>query len=379
MNETALDHQHAHQRAHLPAPAKGPEHTPWTVVHDFAFDVGGAERVTAALANEVLDGAPVVTLGGEQGLLDDLGIDDVTIAYPRLFRRDSYRRASLLLPAMLRAAAPVEGHVLASSYAFSHHVRATGRKVVYCHSPLRQAWSGEQMYLDRLPRATHRAARLPLRALRASDRRAADTATDYVANSTVVAARLERFYGIEAAAVAYPPPHEAFTRGPDERGGHYLWAGRIVEPYKKLTPVIEAFRHLDRELVVAGDGRDAARLRATAPPNVTFIGAVGTERLAAEYRRARALLFPSEDDFGLVPVEAMSCGTPVIALARGGATETVLDGTSGVLFDESDPATITAAVRRFESLDLDEDAVEAQGRRFGREQFVRTVRQVLAS
>lgn len=350
---------------------------PWTVLHDFAFDVGGAERVTALLANGVLDDAPVIAFGGDAEVFRDLGVRNARIRYPWLFRRRGYRQASLLLPALLRATAPIAGNLLASSYAFSHHVRATGRKVVYCHSPLRQVWSGEDMYLDRLPRAVQGPARWPLHALRASDRRAAGSATDYVANSKVVAERLHRFYGFRVSAVAHPPPDSAFCPGPQERGDHYLWAGRIVEPYKKLTPVIEAFRGLDRRLVVVGDGRDAKQLRGTAPPNVTFLGALDTRGLADQYRQARALIFPSEDDFGLVPVEAMACGAPVIALNRGGATETVLDGTTGVLFDEPDVPSISAAVRRFEQLDWDESVVVAQSERFGHAQFVCTMREVL--
>ncbi len=356
----------------------GPSASGWTVAHDFAFDLGGAERVSATIAQDVLGGAPVVSLGGEARIFHELGVGDVTIRYPHLFRKRTYRQVSLLLPLLLRTAAPVEGNLLASSYAFSHHVRASGRKVVYCHSPLRQAWSGESMYLSRLPKVLHPSARLSLKALRGSDMRAAESATDYIANSRVVAERLKRFYGLKAVAVAYPPPDVAFRPLPGERGDHYLWAGRIVEPYKKLTPVIEAFRGLDRRLVVVGDGRDAERLRATAPANVSFVGAVDTQELAGHYRSARALIFPSEDDFGLVPVEAMACGTPVLALNRGGATETVADGLSGVLFDEADAPSVRAAIERFEQMDFDEQAVEEHSRKFGREEFVRTMHEMLA-
>lgn len=349
----------------------------WTVTHDFAFDVGGAERVTALIANGVVEGAPVVALGGRAEVLEGLGVADVSVRYPNLFRRTGYRQLSLLLPALLQAGRPIEGDVIASSYAFAHHVRATGRKVVYCHSPLRQAWSGESMYLRRLPRPLQAPAGFPLAALRAVDLRAARSAVSYVANSAVVAERVRTFYGIEAAAIAHPPPDDWFCPGSEEREDHYLWAGRIVEPYKKLTPVLEAFRELDRELVVIGDGRDAERLRGIAPPNVRFLGAVDTERLAMEYRRARALIFPSEDDFGLVPVEAMACGTPVIALDRGGATETVSDGVTGVLFEAPTSDDVRSAVRRFETLDWDEAAIVEHSQQFGRTHFVRTMREVL--
>lgn len=351
----------------------------WTVVHDFAFDVGGAERVTAMLATDVLRDAPVLTLGGHEEVLHELGVADVRVHHPRLFRPSTYRQASLALPLMLRLQRPVEGDVLASSYAFAHHVRATGTKVVYCHTPLRQVWSGASMYLSRLPGPMQKVVSAPMEVLRSSDRRAAASATRYVANSSVVAGRLREFYGMRDVPVVPPPPDPAFTTGAEEREDHYLWAGRIVEPYKKLTQVLEAFRGLDRQLLVVGDGRDAERLRAIAPPNVTFVGPMGTQDLAKEYRRARAVLFPSEDDFGLVPVEAMSCGAPVVALGKGGATETVVDGVTGVLFDEPTPEAILAAVRRFERLDLQEEDVVAHSRNFGLEHFVHAMRDVLRS
>ncbi|OLT41894.1 hypothetical protein BJF86_02490 [Serinicoccus sp. CNJ-927] len=234
--------------------------------------------------------------------------------------------------------------------------------------------------MPRVARLASRSATGPRQAYRMLDRRAALSADAYVANSHVVADRIRRFYGIEPAATAYPPVDPSFTYQPEVlRGGDYLWVGRIVEPYKRLEPLIEAFRmRPDRRLVVMGDGRDKDRLQATAPTNVRFHGQVTTALLARAYSRARAVIFPSEDDFGLVPVEAMSAGTPVVALQKGGPKETVKEGRTGVFFSEAEPQLIVAAIDRFEREEWDsEDIASYAQENFGREVFVRQVREVL--
>ncbi len=351
----------------------------WLVTHDFAFSLGGAERVTAVLAEKVLDGAPVHCFGGDPEVLTGLGVKEVHIRHPRLFRPASYRQASLLLPASTHFRSPIEGNVLASSYAFAHHVAASGALVVYCHTPLRQAWSGRQMYLESLPKAARTLAGRLLNGLRHTDRRRALAADAYIANSRAVAERIAHFYGIEPVATVHPPYDPRFRVRAAERGDHYVWAGRIVEPYKRLEPLIEAFRGSDRRLLVIGDGRDGPRLRATAPPNVTFVGSLGTEELAHAYSEARAVLFPSEDDFGIVPIEAMACGAPVIALGRGGALDTVVAGETGVYFPEPTPSAIATAIDHFERERFDTDRILERAHDFSEERFVETMRDIVTT
>ncbi|KGM14048.1 glycosyltransferase [Cellulomonas bogoriensis] len=356
-----------------------PKPRDWSVVHDFCFDFGGAERVSALLSQEVAGDGPLISLGGDPTMFSDAGVEEVVIRHPRAFRPGTYRQASLAAPLLSRATAPIEGNLLASSYAFSHHMRATGKKVVYCHTPLRQVWSGAEMYTSSVPGPVRGLANGAMRLLRSLDRRAAHEASVYVANSHAVAERVRRYYGIQPAAVAHPPYDEAFHPRALAREDVYVWVGRIVEPYKRLEPLLEAFRRTPgRRLLVIGDGRDGPRLRMGAPPNVTFLGPRTTREIAEAYCTARAVLFPSEDDFGLVPVEAMACGTPVIALGRGGAVETVVDGDTGILFPESEPAHIVEAIDRFERTSWDDRRITTHAaHNFGREAFVRTMRDVL--
>ncbi len=353
--------------------------TDWLVTHDFAFSLGGAERVTAVLAAQVLGGSPVHCFGGEADVLTGLGVEEVHIRHPRLFRPGSYRQASLLLPATNHLRASFEGNVLASSYAFAHHVSASGALLVYCHTPLRQAWSGQQMYLETLPGAVRPVARRMLEQLRRVDRNRALAADAYIANSRAVAERIQRFYGINAVATVHPPYDPRFHVRDSRRGEHYVWAGRIVEPYKRLEPLIEAFRGTDRRLLVIGDGRDGPRLRASAPANVTFAGTLSTDELALAYSEARAVLFPSEDDFGIVPIEAMACGAPVVALGRGGALDTVVEGETGVFFPEPTPSAIATALDRFEAEGFDIARILERARDFSEQRFVEAMRKVVAA
>jgi glycosyltransferase involved in cell wall biosynthesis len=352
---------------------------PWSVAHDFTFALGGAERVTALLANEVLDAAPVYAFGGDREPMVELGCERLYLMFPKMFDANNYRLRSLVLPLVLNHRQPIPGNLIASSYAFAHHVQAEGVKVVYCHSPLRQIWSGASVYARDLRPPVRLAYRQVAAALRAMDRSRASQADAYVANSRVVASRIKRFYGLDDVPVVYPPVDERFDWAPKPRSDHYLWVGRIVEPYKRLSLVLEAFERTDRRLRVVGDGRDRQRLEAMAPANVEFVGSLATEELAREYRDCRALIFPSEDDFGMVPPEAMACGAPVVAIDRGGASETVRDAVTGVHFSEVSSESLLRALERFESLEFSSSSIAMYAKnRFSTMGFVEGIRSILS-
>jgi glycosyltransferase involved in cell wall biosynthesis len=178
-------------------------------------------------------------------------------------------------------------------------------------------------------------------------RRAIGRPVRWLANSQFTAERLRMAYGVEAEVI-YPPvataAYEA-AAGATPKGEHYLIFGRVV-PYKRVDLAIEAFRGLDLSLTVAGSGRQMEELQRTAPPNVTFAGRVSEEDKPALLAGARGLIFPGEEDFGIVPIEALAAGTPVIGYRSGGLTETVRDGIDGTLFADQTPAGLRAAVER---------------------------------
>jgi glycosyltransferase involved in cell wall biosynthesis len=272
----------------------------------------------------------------------------------------------------------------------SNHAVAKGVRVppgvphlCYCHSPMRYAWDLRETYLQ--ASGMHRGmrgwvARRLLDRLQRWDRQSATSVTQFVANSHFVASRIRMAYGRESRVVYPPVDTEFFT--PDAsvpRSHHYLAASRLVG-YKRIPLLVEAFRHLpDRELIVIGDGEDRERVRNAAGPNVTVLGHVTRDELRHQLRQARALLFAAEEDFGILPVEAMACGTPVIALAKGGARETVTAET-GVFFEEPTVPSIVSAIQAFEAGDQPaERACRANAERFATSRFHHEMRHALAT
>lgn len=243
--------------------------------------------------------------------------------------------------------------------------------VCYCHTPMRYIWTSYEEYVGR-GRASL-AARLALAAsvgyLRRWDVESAARVGVFVANSENVARRITRIYGREAIVLRPWVDHGFYTPGEGARSERFLVVTALV-PYKRVELALEAFAGLDRELVVAGGGPLLGRLSRRAPRNVRFLGRVSDEVLRDLYRTSRALVFPGEEDFGIVPLEAMACGTPVIAYRAGGALETVVEGRTGVFFDEPTPDALAAAVRGFDADRFDSSWTRAHAERFDRARFL---------
>jgi glycosyltransferase involved in cell wall biosynthesis len=278
-----------------------------------------------------------------------------------------------LLPLMSRAfrSFDLSGFdlVLSSSHAFAKNVHAPpgALHVCYCHTPMRYAWEEGFLQGEAVGRA--RVLLPPLLAwLRRQDLAGARGPDVFVANSRHVANRIARYYGRVAEVVHPPVDVEHYLELERAPGDHYLAFGRVV-PYKRVDLAVAACAELGRPLTVAGDGRARAGVQGAATGEVEFLGKVSAGERDRLLSGARALLFPGEEDFGIVPVEAQAAGVPVIAYAVGGVLESVLDGETGVLFDEQTPASMAAAIARFERLELDPRRLRENARRFGRARF----------
>jgi glycosyltransferase involved in cell wall biosynthesis len=273
--------------------------------------------------------------------------------------------------------------VLSSSHANAKNVHTPPGTlhVCYCHTPMRYAWEPEFLAGEEIGRATRMLLPPLLSRLRRNDLAGAARPDVLVANSAYVAARIERFYGREAHVVHAPVDVDhylAIERRPQDDPGYYLVFGRVV-PYKRVDLAIAGAALAGRAVKVAGGGRALEAVRAGAGPHAELLGRVSDAERDALLGGARALLFPGEEDFGIVPVEAQAAGVPVIAYGVGGARETVVDGVTGVLFDAQTPEAVADAIARFEALALDPDAPRANARRFGRARFRAELAAVIAA
>ncbi len=262
--------------------------------------------------------------------------------------------------------------VLSSSHACAKNVRTppTVPHICYCHTPMRYAWDESLLQGEAIGRMTRLGLPLMLRRLRRQDVEGAACPDVFIANSRHVAERILRYYGRTAEVVNPPVDVDRLLSLRRDPGEYYLVFGRVV-PYKRVELAIAACARLGRSLKVAGDGRAMASVRAAAAGHagIELLGRVDDAERDALMSGARALLFPGEEDFGIVPVEAQAAGLPVIAYEVGGASETVIDGRTGVLFEQQSAHGLAAAVERFEGLELDERAIRHNAEHFGRARF----------
>jgi glycosyltransferase involved in cell wall biosynthesis len=354
------------------------------IAHDFTEVYGGAERIVAAIA-EVFPDAPFWSILGHRSVTRRMSIGDRahTVLPSRERLVHGFRALTPLYPAIVRARRlPAADVLVTSSYAFAHGFRTENDapQVCYCYSPLRFAWSmtGDYEALWATGRAPRAAFRGMAAVMRAADRKAARRVTTYVAESDHIAEQIRRFYGREPEVIYPPVDCELFRPGGDrDHDDYFLICGRLIEPYKRFGIAIDAFRELPHRLLVAGDGPAYAELSERAGDNVEFLGGLDDDALVPVMQRAAATLFPSTDDFGLIPVESMACGRPVIAFAAGGALETVKAGETGEFFDRTTPEAIRAAVAGFDPDAYDAAAIRAHAENWALPRFQRQIREVV--
>jgi glycosyltransferase involved in cell wall biosynthesis len=357
------------------------------LVHDWLTGMRGGERVLQALC-ELFPHAHLFTLVHVPGAVsEEIARLELEASFiqrlPRAWRW--YRHYLPLFPAAVEQF-DLDGFdlVISSSHCAVKSVIAPGRArhLCYCHSPMRYAWDQFNAYFgpERLGRAST-AARAVLRRLAAWDRRTSDRPHRYLANSQYVAQRIRRYYNRRAVVVPPPvdtsfytpsPPVETPSPETPTPATRYFLVVSALVPYKRLELAIEACQRVNVPLRIVGEGTERPRLQALAGPSVEFLGRRTDEEVRELYRGALAVLLPGEEDFGIVPVEAQACGRPVVALGRGGALETVVDGVTGVLVADAQTASWAAALDRVASNPgaFDPATVRASAERFSRERFM---------
>jgi glycosyltransferase involved in cell wall biosynthesis len=353
------------------------------LAHEYFSAHGGAENVIETL-HAMWPDAPVYTFFHDRSRYGELAGWRVVASSLQTLPIGGGRHR-LLLPlypsAARRLKVPAEFDVaLVSTSAFIKGLGLAQNtvEVAYCHSPTRYLWDWTEQYLqEEVPAALRGPVRELLGRLRTTDREMATRVDHWVANSRAVASRIREYYGGEAE-VLHPPVDVASYEARPDRGEHWLFIGRL-SAYKRADVAVRAFARNRRRLIVVGDGRERVALEKIAPENVVFTGRVDEATKRQLLASARGLVFPAEDDFGIVCVEALAAGAPVVALGKGGATEIVRDDIDGVLVPEPDPELFAAAIDRVDARRWDADTLRTSAGRFDVSRFRERIRAIVQS
>ncbi len=349
------------------------------LIQEWLVSATGSDKVAAVMAAE-FGAADLFCLAASDDAVRQLGLA-CTVHSSRLGRVArpgslAWAAALFVMPAVWRSLPLRPGStMLVSSHAFAVAAGGPDRtKLVYCHTPMRYAWETE-IEIGRLPSRLRPLARLAARVLRSWDRRISRQADRIACNSQFVSDRVRRAFDREAEVVHPPVDLERWTPGPPTANGagYFLCIGRFV-PYKEFDTAIEAARTARVDLVVAGAGPDEVRLRRLSDGRTRFVIEPDDRELLDLYRNATALVFAGTEDFGIVPLEAMACGRPVIARRAGGATETVIEGETGRFFDGG-ADELADVLRSFRADDFDPERCRARAAIFSEERFRRGLRQ----
>lgn len=324
------------------------------IAHDFLNVFGGAERVTLALS-KIFPKAPIYTLFYNEKKVGEYfsGKKIITSSLQQKVKFLGFRH-KYLLPLMPRAVEEFDFRdvdvVISSQSAWMKGIITKPETVhiSYCHTPTRFLWTETESYLSQQGIGTFKKW-LVLKMIfkiRLWDKLASDRVDYWIANSEFTRARIEKYYR-KKATVIYPPVDiSKFFKG-DNKKDYFLIVSRLSS-YKNISLAVDVFNELSLPLRIIGEGQDKIGLEKKAKSNIKFLGYQSDENVVKAYQEARVLIFPTfNEDFGLTPVEAMACGTPVIAAGQGGSKETVIEGQTGEFFYENNKKSLTKAVNRF--------------------------------
>jgi len=355
------------------------------LICDFLNQWGGAERVLLALCN-IFPKAPIYTLiynpqktlnkfSGKKIITSPLQKNPLAHAKPQWFI-NQYQKAI--------ESFNLEGFdlIISSSSAFAKGIKKPKGAVhiCYCHTPMRYSWDWTKEYIKEAniknPLRTY--VNIVIHKLRLWDQKNSQNVDLFIANSTNVKKRIAKYYKKEAVVIYPPVDTKKFIPWDNKKENYFLHVGRL-SPYKKLDLVIDAFHKLGLPLKVVGEGKEKKKQQKTIHKNIEFTGQVSDEKLVKLYQRAKALIFGADEDFGLVPVEAIATGTPVIAYKKGGVLESVIEGVNGLFFDNQTKESLIKAVQKFLKSEnkFNQQKIIESARKFNQDIFEEKIRKVV--
>ncbi|PJC37238.1 glycosyltransferase family 4 protein [Candidatus Peregrinibacteria bacterium CG_4_9_14_0_2_um_filter_53_11] len=352
------------------------------LVHDFLLRYGGGERVLKVLADQYPE-APIYTLLYDQEKMGGY-FPKERIRTSSLQRLPGFirKRHRLLLPLMPRAIEELNlsgfETVISSNTAFAHGIitQPQTRHISYIHSPVRYAWDWTHAYIAENTGGplSNLAVTSLMKRIRMWDRAAADRVDVFIANSHHVSKRITKYYRADSEVI-YPPVDLSRFKISKKHDDFFLIVSTLT-PYKRVELAVELFNKIGKPLIIIGDGPQREFLESIAGENISFMGRQSDEVVNDYMHRAKALLFPGEEDFGITPIEAMACGKPVVAYGEGGVTETVIPGVTGEFFPEPSAGSMEDAlgelIKNYDR--YDPAACRRQAEKFETEIFLKKMR-----
>lgn len=346
------------------------------LVHDYLVQYGGAERVLESLC-EIFPLAPIYTLVYDEKLFAPRfnGRKIYTSFLQNFPLSKTHHRAFPVLMPMAIESFDLSSYdiVISDSNSYAKGV-ITGSKtlhICYCHTPMRYAWDNYYSYAESFSFSSVIKKIIPLAMnyIRLWDKISADRAEKFIANSNFVKRRIKKYYQ-KNAEVVYPPVDISFygAKKDIKKENYFLIVGRLI-PYKRFDLVVEAFNILNLSLKIIGEGPELKKLKSMAGPNIEFLGWLPDSKVRDYYARAKAFIFPQEEDFGIVALEAMASGTPLIAYRGGGALEIVHEGVNGIFFDLQNIESVVRAVEKFQRKKFDSGIIKDSIKKFDKKLF----------
>lgn len=342
------------------------------ITHDWITNVAGAERVLLAIL-ELFPKSPVYTAVFDKEKAKPFLKYDIRTSFLQKIPLIRGKKELLIpfAPFAFEQFDLSEYDIVISSSTFASKgviTRPGTINICYCNTPPRYIWETE---ID--PRGSGGSfswiRKITAHKLRIWDRNAADRVDHYFGNSNYIVSRIKKYYQRDAVTLYPSVDIEKYQIAPKENiKDYFLFVSRLVG-YKKCDIVIQAFNKLGLPLKIIGKGPEKSSLQKMAKKNIEFLDFVSDEVLKKYYEEARGFIFAAEEDFGIVPVEAMAAGRPVIAYGKGGATETVIDGTSGIFFNEQTPESLIEAVKKFNQAVFDPTVIKKTTEKFSKQEF----------
>lgn len=349
------------------------------LIHDYLNQYGGAERVLEAFC-EIYPDAPIYTLIYDPKKMRGAFLDkkiQTSFLQKIPFAKSKHRIFPLLMPLAIEQFDLSDYDIILSdsaSFAKGVITRPETLHICYCHTPPRYAWDDSHKYIEEfgMPGIIKKLVPFFMNYIRLWDREAALRVDKFICNSNFVAKRIKKYYNREAKVIHPPVDAKEFVPG-RKTENFFLMVGRLL-PYKRFDIAVQAFNKLGKPLKIIGDGPERKKLEKIAKKNIEFLGELSGDKLKEYYQNCQALIFPQEEDFGIVALEAMACGRPVIAYHGGGALESVKEGETGIFFNQQTPESLIKAVKSFRADNFDSQKIRKHALKFDKEKFKKKIK-----